>query len=139
MKRTTKAQNTSVYSAVSLGALLALVLSFAGAMVVAFMQSGEKLAEDAVFPATIIIWAIAAFAGGLLSAKLLGKQYVLSAALANLCYFLLLTAMGILFFDSNFKTALTAFLAMIAGTIPVLIIFLNNKPGKSRKIKYKVR
>ena len=132
-----KQMSSTISAAVIRGVVSALSITLIGSIFGALLWNQESVPEGSTFFITVIIWAIGAFVGSILSINTISPNPVLSLMLTNACYILILLGVGILFFDSDFGNIFIALLAVIAGGIPAVLFYFNRTPKKHKKIRYK--
>lgn len=138
MKNRTSKQSHSIYGVVGKALIIALIVSIVGAFVGTLMLNNEILPEESAKMIAFVIWVIAAFTGSISSSRFSGTESILPVLITNLTYAAVLAGIGILFFESNFGNILAAFLAIIAGSVPAILIAINNKSKNHKRIRYKV-
>lgn len=69
--------------------------------------------------------------------EITGERKMLAIILTNVCYMAILMGTGILFFETDLKGVIPAFLSIVAGNIPIVFCFINQKTGRARKYRYK--
>lgn len=132
-----KSKYNSTAVSVLVGTVLAVIMSLSGAMIGSMLLNGGKISESAVYLITIMTWMIASFFGALATMKITGERKMLAIILTNVCYMAILMGAGILFFETNLKGVIPVFLSIVAGNIPIVFVFINQKSGRARKYRYK--
>ena len=139
MKNTTKSKNNAIWFGVLTGTCLALAVSLIGTLLGAALLNADTIQEGSLFPVTVGIWAVAAFAGAIVTVSLTESSKLIALLVTNGLYLLVLASIGILFFETNFGRTIPAFLAVVAANIPVVVIMINAKGRKSKKMRYSFR
>lgn len=137
INRAVKAESKLVKTVVT-GVVVAIIATIIGAFCGTFMVSREMIGEGNMPLLSGAIWAVSSFLGALISSALPKENKLLSIVLVDACYFLLLAGAGILLFESNFGTILTACVAIIIGSIPIAVVSFNAKNKKDRRKRYRV-
>ena len=136
-KSAIKSKHNSTVVSVAVGTILAVILSLVGATIGSVLLDGGKTSESAVYPVTIVTWIVSAFLGTFATMKLAGEIRISTMILTNICYLAILVGTGILFFETNSKGLIPAFLSIIAGNIPVAFGIINRNSKRTRKYRYK--
>lgn len=136
-KFSSKPKTHSIWLSMVFGALTAILISVAGAIVGTALINGGKVSETAYPAISAIIWCLSSFVGTLVASKTAGQQALLVSGTATAAYMLILTAVQILFFDSQFNEIWKGILICIAGIIPTLLICGKSGGQKKSKIRYR--
>lgn len=132
-----KPKTRSIWLSIVFGALTAILISAAGAIVGTALINGGKVSETAYPALSAISWCLSSFIGSLVASKTAGQQALIVSGAAIAAYILILAAIQILFFDSQFREIWKGLLICIAGIIPTLLIFGRSKGTKKSKVRYR--
>ena len=120
------------------GVMSSLLLTFIGTAIVASLLAAEKIGEDTIRYAVIIIHAISGALGAFLSVSLTKRLRLQVSLLSGVCYYLMLLAMTALFFGGRYQGI--GVTAVIIMAVCLVIAFLPAQSGelwKKRKKAYR--
>ena len=135
MFKKTTGKGPSIPMGIGLGVLLSLAVTVTGAAVMAYVLSAEKMAVSNVGWGTIVIAAIASFAGGLLAAGLAKVKRLLVCLSVGAGYILILLGCTALFYGGQFQGVVATVIAVVIASLCAGLIGLNRKKVPVRKIK----
>ena len=117
-----------------LSTLISLVITLAGAALLAYMMTSEKIGEGAMGFSAMMIQAIASVAGAWCAVSVVKRLRLQMCMMAGACYYLTLLAMTALFFEGRYQGMGVSALIILAGCAIVAFIPVKNgslfKKGK---------
>lgn len=132
-----KSKSPSIWSATAFGIILSAVLSFVGAMICASLINQGMAGEQSYSVLSFVIWLIAAFCGTFVAATLAKQKYLIVCGMTVFGYLLFLTAIQIMFMDSQFQDVWKGIAVSVLGMIPTILLCGRSKVGRKTKVKYK--
>ena len=132
-----KSKTNPIWMGVLVGIILALLISLVGAVLSAFLINEGNIGENAYWGISSIVWFLASFLGTASASKAASQQCIIVSAITALGYLLIIAAIQILFFDSQFGSIWKAMLIVAAGLLPTILIFCRPEGKKKAKIKYR--
>lgn len=131
-----KATGTSpMVTGIAGGAGISLVITLVGAVVGAFLLSGEVLGREEIGFAGTVITLIAAAAGSWFASGKIGKMKMQVCMLTGAVYYLALMAVTVLAFDGLYAGLGRGALAVFGGSAGVALLSIMNK----KKPKFRIR
>lgn len=125
----------SIPAGIGFGILLSLAVSLAGAGVMAYLLSAEKVAVSGIGWGAIVILASAAFAGGALGTKLVkGNSFPVSLGV-GIGYFLVLLGCTALFFGGQYQGIVATFVTVFLGSAAAGMLGVKEKKSGFRRKK----
>ena len=107
---------------VALGMGTALLVTLAGAGVLAWLIAGERLAESTMGYGCAAVLLLSSAAGAWTASALVGHQRMAVCLLAGLGYYLLLLGMTALLFDGRYQGLGVTALVVLGGSLGVLLV-----------------
>ena len=133
MPKKGKSKGTSILTSSGIGVGVWFVLTILLSLVITSLILSEKLSDQSIGTAAIIITGVSSFAGIFLAIKIGGKGVIPTAALTAGCGLFILVALGVLLYDSGFHNIL--YQALVVIIMAALACFLDIKTGNRRKTK----
>lgn len=116
----------------SLGILVSLLITLAGAALTAWLIASEKIGEGSIGYAAMVILAISSAIGALVAVHLVKRMRLQVCMMTGGCYYLTLLAMTALLFGGQYQGMGVSAIVILAGC--ALIAFL---PAKNRQFGLK--
>ena len=131
--RKIKGTSTGIPAGLAIGALISLIITMAGAAVMAYLVLNETVGESGIGYASMIVLFIGAAMGAWGAYSSIKKQRLQICLMSAGVYYLILLAITALFFGGQYQGLGVTALVVLIGT-QVVAFF----PGKeSAKIKFK--
>ena len=125
---------------VALGAVLSLLVTLAGAMIVAALVNRETIEESAIGYGAMVILLLASLSGTWLAVNRVKRQRMIVCGLTGAAYYLSLLACTALFFGGQYTGMGVTALVILAGCGTVALMGLRgNGSGIKRQHKYRSR
>ena len=129
-------RQVSIPMGVALGAVGSVVVSGAGAALVAALVAGERLSQEGIRTAAIAVQFLSAGVGAVLSVGSVKQKKLPVALLTGGSYLVLLLSLTALFFGGQYQGVGYGALAILVGAIlPPVLTLGGEKRGKHRLIK----
>ena len=135
IKNKRSAKEMSVPGGLAIGSLSSLVVTLAGAMIIAALLNAEKIGEGSVGPLTMIVHGLSAITGAWIVMTLVNKLRLQVCILTGACYYLILLGMTALFFDGQYSGLGLTALIVLTGS--ALVAFLPSKKPTRRNKGFK--
>ena len=135
-KKTT-GKAVSMPTGLLLGALVSLGITVAGAAITGKLLEVERIAEETVGYAVMILLLVASYAGTRLSQHKIKRQILLVSVLSGVIYFALLLSVTALFFGGEYEAVAVTGLLVMGGCGTALI--LSGRSGRGRNSKKRGR
>ena len=133
----TKSKVMPLWTAVLIGILFSLLVSFTGALIKTLLINKGSLQENTNGVLSAVIWFASTFVGSVIACKIVNRQYFVVSVITFSGYLLFLVGMQIIFFDSKFYQIWKGVLAAAVGIIPCILMFARTSGRKKAKIKYR--
>ena len=128
-----KKDERSMASGVAIGVLLSVMVSLLLAVGTAGLIINEKLSEGRIHYCALIITLISGTVGGFVAGKVVGSKYAVVTGLTGLVYWLVLIAVGILFFDGGFNMLWTSTAAIAVGVAASCVLCITGTRGRGKR------
>lgn len=124
----------SIPAGIGLGILLCMLISFAGAAVVAYLLSTERMVVSGIGWGAIVIMAIASFVGAMLASKLVKVNRLPVSLGVGAGYILVLLGITALFFGGQYQGIGATIITVLLGSGGAgMLGFKGKKPAIRRK------
>ena len=131
---------TTIPLGLSLGLALSILITLAGAALIAYLMLKESVPENAVGYTSMIVLALASMAGSWLAAARIKRLRVQICMIAGACYYIFLLACTAMFFGGEYTgMGITAIIVFLSSAV-VASIGVFGKKGlkiKGRKPVYR--
>lgn len=104
------------------GLAVSLLLTVAGAAVVAMLLSGGQLGEESIGYGSLAILLVSSFAGAFVSVGMIKHRRLVVCAAAGISYYLAMLLLNALCFGGQYEGAGVTALVVLAGTGLVVLI-----------------
>lgn len=119
------------------GTLICIIITLAGAMLIATLVNGERISEEAIPYGVMILVLAASVSGAAVSAFCVKKSYLVVCLLTGICYFAVLLATTALFFGGEYRGIGATAAIILAGSGGTALISAKGKPNGKTKHKVK--
>ena len=134
MKMKTSSKTMGIPLGLAIGVSVSLIVSVLGAAVCAWLISSEKIGQGSISYAALIILALAAVAGAIISAMLTKRLRLQVCMLSGVIYYLALLGTTALFFGGQYQEMGVSAVVILVGS--AIVAFLPAKNGQF-KVKRK--
>lgn len=136
-KLSKKNNHASMPLAIIIGILASITVTVVGMILCTALINGGSMTEQTMSIMCPIVWALASFAGAVLSALIAGRQYLVACGVPAMCYFVILFAVSAMFLDGRYETIGWGILSDLLAAILAILLFLKKGSGKKTKFKFR--
>ena len=133
-------KGTSIPTGIGLGVVLSVLITVAGAALVAYLLVSEKMEISAIGLSAIVLLGVASFAGAILGAGLAKVNRLPVCLAVGGGYFLVLLGLTALLFGGQYQGVGAALIPVLLGSAFAGLLGLKGKKGfqfKKRKVAYR--
>lgn len=137
-KKTFELKNsTNIIIPIMSGVIISLIISVLLMIAGSIMMNNEVVGETSLPWIVMIIWPISVCVGTIIPTFACKINKIVIPSVTALLYLVVLISIKMLFIDSDFTGIGQGIAAIVVGVLPSLFIITQNKPGKSKKYKYR--
>ena len=125
-------------TAAATGMVVSALLSGLLIILSASLILNDHLSDNSIAGCAFVIRAIAAFAGSMVAATILRGNYLKAVGLAVGGYLLMLSFIGIVFYDEGLKSIAIGVLSALIGGVAALAIVLNPRGAGRKRVKINI-
>lgn len=112
----------SAVAAVSIGAVISIVLMLIGTMIIALLVMNETMTEKAIGYGVLAVTLIATFTGAYVALTIYKKKYLITSMSVSIVFALILLSLTALFFDGQFNGVPATLLVIICGGVSAMLV-----------------
>lgn len=133
MNRKISGRPKTLPAGILLGWLGSLSVTLAGAAILAYLISGEKISQNGIGVWSMIVLILACALGCWIAAALTKSRRLMVCGVTAAIYYLSLIGMTALFFGGQYEGMGVTALAVLAGAVIVILLgIVTNKQGKHK-------
>ena len=128
---------TNMIIQIMVGLLASLGASIVIMMIGAILLNNEIVGEASITWLTLLVWTVSVLIGTIIQKYAFAVKNILVPCATAMIYFVILIAVKMLFIESGFTGIGQGIAAILAGTLPSVILIARNKSENSKRFRYR--